>query len=250
MPHPIVFANPAALAAAGLLAAGAFAVAAPVYADPPPPCNTWGYTGHYTVNINGPVVSNAKSGVLNFDYTTQNPLTPVVGPATLSSNGIGVNVPGCLAGTLSGNSYYLHFDTADDPSTHDITLNGTVGPDGIASGDAAIYGVSTDDGGNGTWKATTPLKCLVQDNTPVAAPKKGPDVSGEPVLGGIIIHVKNNTGDTTACHYDSEVIDKDFTLNPNATTDLNLVPAVKLFRAWPVTVWCDNGTKTETSIDF
>ena len=40
------------------------------------------------------------------------------------------------------------------------------------------------------------------------------------------------------------------TLNANSTTDLKIVPAVPLGRAWPVTVTCDNGAKTETTIVF
>jgi hypothetical protein len=247
---PIAFAGPAVLAA-GLLAATPVKVAAPAHADPNP-CLIWGYTGHYTINLNGPVVATAKSGRLDFDYTTQNPLTPIVAPGTLAStSGIGVNVPGQVVGDLSsGSQYYLSFDAPDDPSAHDLSLNGTVGPDGIASGDVGIRDVPTDQGGTGTWKATTPLKCLSTGTAPAAAPKENPTVTSDPVLGGIVIHVKNNTPDQTNCHYDSEVADRDFTLQPNETTDLRLVPAVKLFRTWHVTVTCENGAKTEADIDF
>ena len=69
---------------------------------------------------------------------------------------------------------------------------------------------------DGTWTLQPPLLCddAAQAPPPAAQAKSQPGVTSDTVIGGLVIHVMNNSDDTTNCHYDSEVVDRDFTLQP------------------------------------
>ncbi len=218
MSRSIPFKTP--LIAAAVLVAGLVAVPVPAaYAAPPSGCS---FPAVVNINISdGSSMSFAANGA------------GVNAPTTIGIPG-GEGRPGALQGGIGPDG---HVDlTYISGANNDRHFVGDVGDDGRATGN--IEGTPL------TWATGGALTCAQ------AATVAGPDVTGEPVLGGIVIHVTDHSGKTSKCHYDSEVFDRDFTLNANSTADLKLIPAVPLLRAWPVTVTCENGARTETSIDF
>lgn len=205
--------------AAAALAAGLVAVPVPAaYAAPPSGC-----TFPAVVNINisdGSSMSFAANG------------TNVNGPTTIGPPG-GEGTPGALEGDIQPNGQvkltFIH--GAND----ERNFVGNVGEDGRATGNVAGTAL--------TWATGGPLTCAQ------AATVAAPDVVGERVLTGIIIHVTDHTGKASRCHYDSEIWDQSFDLPANGTADVP-IPGVALGRSWPVTVTCDNGAKKQTDIDF
>ncbi|MCZ8381285.1 DUF4189 domain-containing protein [Mycobacterium sp. CPCC 205372] len=85
---------------------------------------------------------------------------------------------------------------------------------------------------------------------PPPAPKLGPTVSFDPVLGGFVAHITDRSGVSSQCTYTAENFNRAFALPANAQYDLRVVPAVPRFRNWTVTIACDNGTSTTTTTYF
>jgi hypothetical protein len=227
----------AVLAAAPVLAAGLLTVAAPAAQAAPGDCLEWEFGGPTAINVTGNFIPPDNDG-FNLTFVAEG--KTVDRPATMDSVPILGSTNGTMKGGINGTGVSLSF-TSNQQSPVTVPLSGTIGPDGVASGGTgAPY-----QGGN--WRTSAPLKCAKTEAEP---PKSQPTVTSDTVIGGIVIHVKNNTDDTTNCHYDSEVVDRDFTLNPQATTDLRVVPAVPLFRDWNFSVTCDNDTSTTGKIFF
>jgi hypothetical protein len=241
-----------AIAAAMALAACCLSVPAPGVApsaEAAPGCVEWGFPIDNTL---------LASGGDDWKMTWSNPelgQTFYDAPASLSGFRDNPPLPGDARGSIIKNPdgddiLNLHFKAAD--ASVDMDLRGDINPNGNAVNTSNIGSEQVN------WRMAAPLVCkdlgtlggTVGSAGPAAGPKPAPTITSDQVFGGIVIHVKNNTPDTTACHYDSEVVDRDFTLKPDATTDLRLVPAVALFRTWHVTVTCDNGAKGEADIDF
>jgi hypothetical protein len=84
----------------------------------------------------------------------------------------------------------------------------------------------------------------------LGAPKKGPGVSFDPTLGGLVAHINDQSGVAAQCEYKSDFYTRSFFLPANGTYDMRIVPAVPQFREWPVNITCDNGTSTSTSQFF
>lgn len=217
---------PLLAAAAVASASAAMMIAAPAQALPPIPlappggCAQWGFPGETTFNNPGGVA-------LRFNSTGP----AAGGPAQFNPNGIFKN--GTVTGGISPDGQLnvtFTDDDVDDPGS--AAVLGTIGPDGKVT-------VT-----NSNWTAVQKMTCVTK------AELKGPTVTSDTVLGGIVIHVKDNSGVTSQCHYDSEFFDRDFTLQANSTADLKLVPAAPLFRDWAVTVSCDNGTNANANIFF
>jgi uncharacterized protein DUF4189 len=82
------------------------------------------------------------------------------------------------------------------------------------------------------------------------APKLGPTVSWDLVVGGFVAHIKDRSGVSSQCTYVSENLNRSFALPANSTYDLRVVPAVPQFRDWTVTITCDNGTSTTATHHF
>jgi hypothetical protein len=82
------------------------------------------------------------------------------------------------------------------------------------------------------------------------APKLGPTVSFNPILGGLEAHITDRSGVASQCTYAMEHVNRSFGLAANATFDLRIVPLLPKFRDQSVTITCDNGTKTQTSTHF
>jgi hypothetical protein len=85
---------------------------------------------------------------------------------------------------------------------------------------------------------------------PPPAPKLGPTVSFNKVLGGLEAHITDRSGVTSQCTYAAEDFSRAFALPANSTYDLRIVPAVPRFRNWTVTITCDNGTSTTATTYF
>jgi hypothetical protein len=88
------------------------------------------------------------------------------------------------------------------------------------------------------------------DPPPPPAPKLGPTVSFNKVLGGLEAHITDRSGVTSQCTYATDDFNRSFALAANSTYDLRIVPAVPKFRDWTVTITCDNGTSTTATTYF
>lgn len=87
-------------------------------------------------------------------------------------------------------------------------------------------------------------------SSPPPAPKQGPTVSWNPVVGGLVAHITDRSGVTSQCTYVTDNYNRSFALPANSTYDLRIVPAVPQFRNWTVTITCDNGTSTTATTYF
>jgi hypothetical protein len=85
---------------------------------------------------------------------------------------------------------------------------------------------------------------------PPPAPKLGPTVSFNPVIGGLEAHITDRSGVSSQCTYATDNFNRGFALPANSTYNLRIVPAVPQFRNWNVTITCDNGTTTRTTTYF
>jgi hypothetical protein len=85
---------------------------------------------------------------------------------------------------------------------------------------------------------------------PPPAPKQGPTVSFNTVLGGLEAHITDRSGVSSQCTYATDDYNRSFALSANSTYDLRIVPAVPQFRNWTVTITCDNGTSTTATTYF
>jgi Domain of unknown function (DUF4189) len=85
---------------------------------------------------------------------------------------------------------------------------------------------------------------------PPPAPKQGPTVSFDTVLGGMVAHITDRSGVSSQCTYATDNFNRSFALPANSKYDLRIVPAVPQFRNWTVTITCDNGTSTTATTYF
>jgi hypothetical protein len=85
---------------------------------------------------------------------------------------------------------------------------------------------------------------------PAPAPKLGPTVSFNPILGGLEANITDRSGVASQCTYVMDDVNRSFGLAANSTFDLKIVPAIPRFRDRSVTITCDNGTKTQASTRF
>jgi hypothetical protein len=97
--------------------------------------------------------------------------------------------------------------------------------------------------------ATTPPP-PPNDPPPPPAPKLGPTVSFDTVLGGMVAHITDRSGVSSQCTYATDDFSRGFALAANSKYDLRIVPAVPKFRNWTVTITCDNGTSTTATTFF
>ncbi len=88
------------------------------------------------------------------------------------------------------------------------------------------------------------------DPPPPPAPKLGPTVSFNTVVGGLEAHITDRSGVSSQCTYATDDYNRSFALAANSTYDLRIVPAVPRFRNWTVTITCDNGTSTTATTYF
>ena len=82
------------------------------------------------------------------------------------------------------------------------------------------------------------------------APKQGPTVSFNTVVGGLEAHITDRSGESSQCPYATDGFNRSFALAANSTYDLRIVPAIPRFKNWTVTITCDNGTSTTATTYF
>jgi hypothetical protein len=68
------------------------------------------------------------------------------------------------------------------------------------------------------------------DPPPPPAPKLGPTVSFDTVIGGLVAHTTDRSGVSSQCTYATDDYNRSFTLAANSKYDLRIVPAVPRFR--------------------
>lgn len=231
----------ASVAAASVLLGGFLTVSGPAAQGAPGDCLDWTFNGGVGLTVTGNFVPADEDGFgILFSSSGKN----ASGAAKMTSVPIAGDVDGTISGAINGTGIQLTF-TQNGGNGVVLPLNGNIGPDGIARGKTG----GQFDGGDWT---SGQLHCSKKEEAAPEPekPKVGPTVSGNSVLGGVVVHVKDNSGVTSQCQYDSEIFDRNFTLQANSTADLRFVPAVPLFKDWPVTVTCDNGTSTNANIFF
>jgi YD repeat-containing protein len=217
-----LFAGATTLIAAGL-------VATPVRAHAAPACQQWGFGGPTAVVVNGRTVASFNADGTSFSGSAS------AGDLTVPTSAV-----------VHENNYIeisQHMPGAEGSGGAEQTYNGVVGPDGNASGKS--YNTSPIVSGNPEWALAAPLKCIKE-----AAPKDGPTVSFDPILGGLNVHITDRSGVTSQCTYDADGFKRSFRLEANGSTDLKIVPAVPKLDNWNINVTCDNGTSTQTTQFF
>ena len=216
-----------AVVAAGLVSGGL--LVAPVTAHAAPGCLQYGFAGPTSIVSSGRtiVTFNGDGPSVNTSATANNLTVPI-------SGSIDQNKFITLTVTMPGAE-------ATGPVTE--TYAGAVGDDGIASGKISNSSPIVQSGGS--WNLGAPLKCVTE-----AAPKEGPTVSFDPIIGGLNVHITDRSGVTSQCTYDADGFQRTFRLEANSSTDLKIVPAVPKLANWNINVKCDNGTSTQTTQFF
>ena len=214
-----------AVVAGGLVAAPAPAYAVPPAPLAPPACLQYAFAGPTTLNLGG--------GTLSFNATGTTVNTTA---STATQSGLPIS------GYVDANRYVTLSVTM--PSATE-TYTGAVGDDGIARGRSSNTSPIVTPG---DWSTAAPLKC--QKEAAPEAPKQGPTVSFDPIIGGLNVHITDRSGVTSQCTYPADNFTRTFRLEANQSTDLKIVPAVPKFANWDVNVTCDNGTSTQTTQFF
>ncbi len=231
----------AAAAAATFVAAGFLTVSAPAAQAAPGDCLDWEFGGTTTINVSGNFVPPDPDGFnIAFNSTGKN----ASGSARASSMPLVNTADGTISGSINGTGVQLTWKQTGGSVV--LPMNGTIGPDGVARGQTG------GDFAGGDW-STGQLHCSKKEDAPAAEPQgppPGPTITSTPIFGGLEIHIKDNSGKTSKCHYHSDLQDTDFTLDANGTHKITILLAVPIGHAWPVTVTCENGATTATTIDF
>lgn len=216
------------LAAAVGIAAALLVSVAPAQAMPevplaPADCNDFEFPGSVQLNI-------SSGDRLTFFASGKDSS----GTANWSN---AIDFPGTFVGTIG--ITFVDIDFTDTKGT--THLQGVVGPNGIATGTInELPGV--------TWTSTTAFKCV---GGPAAAANQGPGIAFVPILGGLQVQVTDNSGVASQCTYAADNgLTRTFALGAKATAKINIVPAIPELRDWSVSVSCDNGTRTDTTVFF
>jgi hypothetical protein len=218
-----------AITAASLLAGGL--LIAPVTAHAAPGCLQYGFAGPTEIKSGGRtiVTFNGDGPNVSTSATANNLTVPINGFVDANKYiSLTVTMPGV--------------DGAGQNVTE--TYAGAVGDDGMPHGNIKNSSPIVSTSG-ATWELGAPLKCIKE-----AAPKEGPTVSFDPILGGLNVHITDRSGVTSQCTYDADGFTRTFRLEANSSTDLKIVPAIPKLDNWNINVTCDNGTSTQTTQFF
>jgi hypothetical protein len=170
--------------------------------------------------------------------------------ATLGPTGLARATPelatyGDVSGGIQGRNIDFTITWSDNKGQAHFT--GTVGDDGVAHGTSTGPSIPVNLWNPGPWDSDGPLTCTPDTQ---AAPKLGPAVSWDPIVGGLVAHITDRSGVSAQCTYTSDFYTRSFFLQANSTHDLKIVPAIPEFRNWNVNISCDNGTSTQTTTFF
>jgi uncharacterized protein DUF4189 len=221
------------LLAAGASIVGMVAVAAPAQAADQYYALALGY-----VNENPPVTMAGGSAVGgNQDQAAQNALT------NCAANGAGHCVTVVIATNECAAAASNDFGEREGASASTIAAAQTAALGKLQNQTGAKIIVSGCTNGN-----TAPPP--PNDPPPPPAPKPGPTVSFNTVLGGLEAHITDRSGVSSQCTYTTDDYNRAFALPANSTYDLRIVPAVPRFKNWTVTIKCDNGTTTTATTYF
>ncbi|HEX3289629.1 MAG TPA: hypothetical protein VHT50_34375 [Mycobacterium sp.] len=211
-----------------MIAAGLVAAPVPAQADPPA-CQQWGFGGPTAVVVNERTVAAFDANGTSFSGSASAGDLTVPTSAVVHENNfieISQHMPG-PEGSGGAEQFY----------------NGSVDANGVASGKST--NTSPIVSGTPPWTLAAPLTCVKQ-----AAPKEGPTVSFDPIIGGLNVHITDRSGVTAQCTYDADGFKRSFRLDANGSTDLKIVPAIPKLDHWNINVTCDNGTSTQTTQFF
>ncbi len=225
-----LFACATTIVTAGLVAAPVPAHAVPPAPLAPPACLQWAFAGPTQIVANGRTLVSFDATGTSFNGT--------------SSSSAVSSIP--TSGSIDANKFITISLSMPGPPPATETYNGVVGDDGIAHGKSS--NTSPIVQGSVDWSTAAPLKCDKQ--AAAEAPKQGPTVSFDPILGGLNVHITDRSGVTSQCTYDADGFTRTFRLEANKSTDLKIVPAVPKFDNWNISVTCDNGTSTQTTQFF
>jgi hypothetical protein len=220
---PFVAAAAAAVSVAGLFASTAPAQALPPFPLAPGDCQQWGFPGPVTL-------IQSTGEVLTFNSTGPT----ASGNAPLKQGG--PTKQGSITGSINDNGD-INLTWIQNSNNGTVAFTGKVGPDGNATG-------TRDPNNEVTWRSGGPMTCAQQ------APKEGPGISFDPIIGGLVAHINDRSGVNSQCKYQSDFYTRTFFLKANSTFDLRIVPAIPELRDRPIDITCDNGTSTHTSTFF
>lgn len=195
---------------------------------------------------------------LALGYVSENPPVTMAGGSSISATQDGA-AQGALTNCVSNGG------------SHCVTV--VIGTNECAAAASNDYGEEVGAKGASIAAAESSAKALLQNQTgakvivsgcsngntpppppnqppPPPAPKLGPTVSFDTVLGGMVAHITDRSGVSSQCTYVTDDYNRSFALAANAKYDLRIVPAVPRFRNWTVTITCDNGTSTTATTYF
>lgn len=206
-----------------------------------------------------------NSGLLQLDLdagaTVQIPVNGQTAAGTASVYDPTAASSGIASGGVTGRKIDITVNWTRGPAAgRQSWFSGQVNDDGRASG----FSMVNTDGPSG-WHTNDSLSCITPPapprppapppmpklpKPPPPKPLAGPGVSWDPRLGGLTVHITDRSGVDSNCTYKADAYEQGFFLPKNSTKDLVIVPAIPKFANWDVTVTCDNGTSTRTSIFF
>lgn len=215
---PMTRTAPLFAAAVAIAGAGLFTTAAPAQAAD---CQQWGFPGPVTIKRN-------TGETINFSANGANAGSPADWDHNQGSVDHG-NISGGIG--PDGHISLTYFES----SGTSIPFDGQVDAAGKASG------MSPPEV---PWHTLAPLTCVTQ------GAKEGPSLALDPGIGSLTINITDHSGTASKCTYNSDFVNRTFSLPANQTVPLKVTPAVPLFIDHQVDIVCDNGAETHTTAFF
>lgn len=206
---------------------------------------------------------------LDNGYTVQVPANgQTVGPGRVMAANLGRTLAtfGDATGGISGRKIEFKVSYDEGPGSGDVSyFTGQVNDNGRASGNVnsgKLFAGRADT----PWHTNRSLSCVAPAAAPPPPPPppppsppppdskslEGPLVSWDEVpVGGLTVHITDRSGSKSSqCTYKADGYERGFELKAGEPTNVVIFPAIRKFANWDVTVTCDNGTETRTSIFF
>jgi len=210
------------------------------------------------VSTTAPAYAADQYIALALGYVNENP------PVTMAGGS-------AIAGTQDAAAQGALTNCVNNGGSHCVTV--VIGTNECAAAASNDYGEEVGAKGASVAAASSSAKALLQNQTgakvivsgcangstppppndpppPPPAPKLGPTVSFDTVVGGLVAHITDRSGVSSQCTYATDDFNRSFALAANSKYDLRIVPAVPQFRNWTVTITCDNGTSTTATTFF